>query len=535
MPAPHLRFQLAGDAADFLQRFSLVEANQLEMQNDIAKMQNTILDIQTQLGNLQPSDNLQSAILDIETRLDNLQLSDTAAKGSVCETPGGSRETATKTLKLRFPSSLSSLSRTSRIERHSKDFLEYRFQPSIWDAATFLGTPAFGRGASCQLLVLVFISMFMQIVFAGILLFNMATQTDFEAQARAARIWRIYEGHHAKNFDPLSGSSLIARVCGGDSALSIGIERRSQYQQLGEWVGNMESGWIFSGTPLCLVAMTCWMLMVLAEIHRIYNLFSVVRVLCTGQIVIRTTGEGALVKYELESLSKSHLALSVGIVFLRGAEAIALSICGCLFLTATTELTDLVLNAIAVEVVLHLDTLLFAALAPDVTKEFIKRLKPAKRNPFPSFLGLDLYAAMRLLSWFAGLCAVYSLLLSPQLHTMKTVYDSLCGGDLDFVWRQDVVQHAHMARTTPFKDSRAHLRVARASWSRPRKDLEGRSRTAMGGGPSFLPLPCLPVLPSGSSLGSLSIHQTASVIFSSFGDPKYNGARQIRALDRPRL
>ena len=131
----------------------------------------------------------------------------------------------------------------------------------------------------------------------------------------------------------------------------------------------------------------------------------------------------------------------------------------------TVSLSDLLLNAVALEFVVSIDELIFEALAPRAAKARVEGLRPLKRAEWSS-RGLGGVDGETLATnvFVVALIAYFVVLeLGPQTRILKNARDAICGGDQDFVFTTDgagvpawgfpeTVDDVHFARDVNFGD-----------------------------------------------------------------------------------
>ena len=121
-----------------------------------------------------------------------------------------------------------------------------------------IGTPVGGTGASLQMAVLLFLNVFLQVLFVGIMVSSssgMTTPTITTDTVTEYRAWRINVAHDVKHSGRGSSSSTLStnqaqregatkslarRVCDGEAGLEIGTEESSQYGSLVQYVAEKE-------------------------------------------------------------------------------------------------------------------------------------------------------------------------------------------------------------------------------------------------------------------------------------------------------
>ena len=123
-----------------------------------------------------------------------------------------------------------------------------------------IGTPVGGTGASLQMAVLLFLNVFLQVLFVGIMVSSssgMTTPTITTDTVTEYRAWRINVAHDVKHSGRGSSSSTLSTstsqaqregatkslarcVCDGEAGLEIGTEESSQYGSLVQYVAEKE-------------------------------------------------------------------------------------------------------------------------------------------------------------------------------------------------------------------------------------------------------------------------------------------------------
>merc|ERR1712157_155582 len=114
-----------------------------------------------------------------------------------------------------------------------------------------------------------------------------------------------------------------------------------------------------------------------------------------------------------------------------------MGVCGALYLAATISLGDLLLNALALEIVLSLDELAFEVFAPSSIKALTSLIAPLPRPRSPAWRGLDMKPLAALLVINAAVFGVWWSILRPQPWLLLEARSLLCDGDLDFIMTCD--------------------------------------------------------------------------------------------------
>eukprot|EP00434_Breviolum_minutum_P005254 symbB.v1.2.004631.t1/scaffold262.1/size347640/6 len=323
-------------------------------------------------------------------------------------------------------------------EVDSKATEEYAFQCSTWDLALFVGTDAIGTFGAIQTVILVMATFAIQVVFVGVVGLNFsAPRVDKDSVADATR-WRLATGHLVGFYDSITEASLTARVCSNDRALHVATGQASLYQTVATYLGNNNEMALFKGPVLGMVAVTLWFLMVSDDVTTTLDLGRVLLSVPVGEtcLVLDTHDEDEP-KYRLTHMSRARKVWGGLITVARLTVACILLGFGTLYVVHTINLSDLVLNCIALEIVLNVDDLLFTALAPTPARFLMNTMVPIQLPSMPRRKGLDVKAFLMLLAVPIALLLVYQLLMVPMLMDIEAVSETLCGGERNFVWLED--------------------------------------------------------------------------------------------------
>ncbi|CAL1148012.1 unnamed protein product [Cladocopium goreaui] len=346
-------------------------------------------------------------------------------------------------------------------EVDSKAREEYAFQGSTWDLALFVGTDAIGTFGAIHTFILVLATFAIQVVFVGVVMLNFsAPRVDKESVADASR-WRLATGHFHEFYDSITQASLTARVCGNDRALHVATGQASLYQTVATYLGSNDNLVLFKGPVLGMVAVTLWFLMVSDDVTTTLDLGRVLITIPVGQTcLVLDTEDEEDPKYRLTHISFSRKLWGCIITVVRLTIACVLLWYGTLYVVHTINLSDLVLNCIALEIVLNVDDLLFQALAPTPARFLMNTLQPIQLKSMPRRKGVDVKAFLMLLAVPIALILVYQLLMAPMLEDIEAVSHTLCGGERDFVWLEDSRRMVVMATSRSYQPADQAVRLA---------------------------------------------------------------------------
>ena len=178
---------------------------------------------------------------------------------------------------------------------------------------------------------------------------------------------------------------------------------------------------------MCSIALCIWYLTLAHEVRDTVSLMSVIMQMPRARYTKITQGEHRK-HAELVSISCSRRVFMFFIFLLRLAVVFILFWYGTLFLIHTLSISEMLLNAVSLELVLQLDELIFLALVPRVPQDMIYRIQPLKYHP--SHIGWNTYAETPVITcMLLGVYAcVYAGFLSPFVDVLHQNFGALCGG-----------------------------------------------------------------------------------------------------------
>lgn len=131
----------------------------------------------------------------------------------------------------------------------------------------------------------------------------------------------------------------------------------------------------------------------------------------------------------------------------------ALIYSGTIYIANTIELDELVLNAVALQVVLEVDELFFGALSTSASRTLLANLEPLRLPNMPSKFGADIGAVCNTLVLFSVLSITAVKLLLPNVDILAAVATELCGHNRNFVVDQNKLRMAVIVATESFEES----------------------------------------------------------------------------------
>eukprot|EP00929_Paragymnodinium_shiwhaense_P088283 TRINITY_DN4857_c0_g1_i1.p1 TRINITY_DN4857_c0_g1~~TRINITY_DN4857_c0_g1_i1.p1 ORF type:complete len:459 (+),score=88.43 TRINITY_DN4857_c0_g1_i1:110-1486(+) len=246
----------------------------------------------------------------------------------------------------------------------------YSFQGSVYDAMVIAFTPVQNKSSSFFLIMILMLNAFVQLYYCSIVYTAFVLpQGEFTQEfIDGYRNWRLNVAHDVENMDKLSQVSLASRVC--DENMHASLEFSTAQANAVEDINKYVTG--FQGLGMTAVAVFCWLIFVADEIRGIIALSLGVKALYTGPTSMTVCGVG----FQFEAMSVKRKTLIYSVLFLRLVVSGLLAGIGSFFLIYTRTVGDLILNAVALEMVQHMDRLMFRALAPTRVKQCMTMLNP---------------------------------------------------------------------------------------------------------------------------------------------------------------
>jgi len=317
---------------------------------------------------------------------------------------------------------------------------ELELEESVWTSGFLLFTPAVGMGTSIFVSFLLIVNMAVQGLFIqGILPFSAATFTDDSIEE--LKRWRMTIAHDISNYNVLTHETLAQRVCADDNSLSQSGVQAGTYSELVAYLGEGDGFGTSDATGplLCICALILWVLTVGQEFNSMANTLRCVLVLsaslggyATSNIDLDIEG-----KLKIKSLSMVRKLFCCAILVVRCVLCGFLAYCGCLWLVYTTDVTDLILNAAALEFIMSVDELIFSGLAPQQAQSVRSEAHPLKAPSRKKYFGgVDLYSIFMLALTSSILGASISILV-PHTSLLVQARDAICAGDQQFVMTRD--------------------------------------------------------------------------------------------------
>eukprot|EP00435_Cladocopium_sp_Y103_P040480 s646_g11.t1 len=313
----------------------------------------------------------------------------------------------------------------------------YTFGESTWDLVIFIGTGALGPLGSLQTILLAIIN----VVFCAIAWFNFTSPDINEDSITDTLRWRRSSGHSYADYSPVAKESLVHRVCKMDKSLESSGIQVDLIENINKYLKSEETGLegFFTGQILCIVALICWYLMVAKEVSHALALHRGVIAVPRGATKLDTRENPftQVTHYRLRAVALRRKIASGFLLLYRLVAAALLLYVGTNFLVYTVNVTELILNAVALGIILDIDDLLFDAMATTPGRHLVHQLDPLHMPSLPRIRGADAKSVFMSMFIPALTILVYFSMLEPFVGTLDGVRIAMCGGNQNFVWSLD--------------------------------------------------------------------------------------------------
>lgn len=311
--------------------------------------------------------------------------------------------------------------------------LEHTLGETLWDAPALIGLPELGGFCSSTMLLLsMLLNALVQIYITWVLVNSESFISTgvWKDMGESVGRWRTNEAHESSAVDA-AGVSLASRVCGQDDSLQVAGAQTNTLAEINAYLGlasyELQTTSLGTGPLLCSVCILLFAVLVLKDLRSTCSSLLAVFALPRGHTRVE---DG-----RLAAVSRPRLAFFLALQLLRVLVSAALLYTGVMWLSYTSSITDLILNAAALGFVMDLDELLFETTVPGLVQKFVAGLAPVKYRKPPCYME----AVLPLLMLVAIVATSVAVLILPQIDDMLAVKDVMCAGNLDFAIQRNGV------------------------------------------------------------------------------------------------
>mmetsp|Transcript_20145 Transcript_20145/g.65074 ORF Transcript_20145/g.65074 Transcript_20145/m.65074 type:complete len:456 (+) Transcript_20145:482-1849(+) len=266
----------------------------------------------------------------------------------------------------------------------------------------------------------------------------MAVDPIDESVQKGVLTQRLMANHKWENINLQSISTKAADLCQG-----------LVYNALGTYYGNVAAyrspqpalgGILIPGKDVCAVAVFIWILSMTSEIRRICEVgLAIIRLdnAKKGQVQADVdVGEDVFMIKRKGVINK--VVVCVVVLIPRMFIAIILLIYGAIYLANTLAVTDMILNACALEIVKDIDEYLFEAIMSHRVRELIEGTRFSYRSPKKETLRGQVEEIVPIMGRLIFVTVVFGIAWAGPLTNFETQVDDfnswVCEHDLNFAW-----------------------------------------------------------------------------------------------------
>jgi len=315
---------------------------------------------------------------------------------------------------------------------------------SVWDCALLIGVENQGHFLlnpfqSCMIMFVGAGNVAIQAIVCLAIITTMA-KSDWGENAIAGILQqRLIENHHWDNTDFGTMTTRARELCNGHRFNRLG----GTYSDVVSYLGK-GSEWGVEGSLICSLALLIWILSMTTEFVRTFELaWSVLRLPNRGRWVGEVETDTDEDCYVVIASGVPHKVFCLAILVLRLTVAFLLLYHGLVWLADTMVVSDLILNACALEIVKNVDEMLFSATFSWETRLLLSNTRLwykseadsigfAKVNRILTFQNFLMVCRVGfIVGWF--LQAYYIDVMRFRDKAMQ-IENYVCGGHLDFTY-----------------------------------------------------------------------------------------------------
>ena len=285
---------------------------------------------------------------------------------------------------------------------------------------------------------LMLLNLFAQLGFVAVVQIDMLEDVLQPDQLKELLLFRANVAHEAKYADLGGGRSLARRICSQDNSLHLANSQTGLVSDLYSYSA--------IGPVLALLAIFCWLSTTLKEVFNVVTFMDAVRSCPVGDITLVTAEAGEEAEESAIAMSQMSLwrkYMLYGLVSMpRMVVACMLLVTGTQYLANTLNLSDLILNAVALAFILDLDELIASAFMPRRPRFLLERLGTLRvtQSPVPGLeqfkVGLQerIWDVLKITFLIIGLVISWLYLLQPLHQRSHLALNILCSGEQDFIY-----------------------------------------------------------------------------------------------------
>lgn len=282
------------------------------------------------------------------------------------------------------------------------DLLEYQLKESMWDVALLIGTDSAGPSHSASLVAAALCNVAVQVLFCLVIFANLGTPDWTEERVQQLRSWRATYGHDIRYADHDAKVPLVAMVCahsasGVHAGFQLGLASALEsFLGPGQELGTWGPAHFLHGRLLVNLALMIFLATLAMDVQVSLEL--------AAAVLARRRCADPEGPPEFRVVSRAQLVVFLALSALpRFFVQVVLCYSGSLFLAYTHDMTELILNAVALAFLLDVDELLFAFSTPRTIQMVLRGLRPLRWDVPNSWGRVTRGELLRMVAVAAGL------------------------------------------------------------------------------------------------------------------------------------
>lgn len=290
----------------------------------------------------------------------------------------------------------------------------YALKPNVWDASLMVCFSCLGWGANVMLFIALALNTLIQASFC-VIVATLPESTDDYTQEIVLAVQKWREAATTERREA---------VCDFDDSLSSDYFQLSKHDEAQSYLSPLMFGTFLQGPVLCLVVITVWSLNVAQVIREALD-FS----MAVGQqhkYDAKTMRlESHIQRFSLHDFPTHRVLWAWFLVAVQLCVALTLLLCGSWWLVATTQISDLVLNAVALGYITQIDEVMFSTVIPRQVRALVNNMEPL---PLIRYCGNVPVTGIFLWIGVIVFCVVIGVLwLMPHVARVWDIETALCG------------------------------------------------------------------------------------------------------------
>eukprot|EP00928_Gymnodinium_smaydae_P052631 TRINITY_DN3666_c0_g1_i1.p1 TRINITY_DN3666_c0_g1~~TRINITY_DN3666_c0_g1_i1.p1 ORF type:complete len:777 (-),score=131.38 TRINITY_DN3666_c0_g1_i1:237-2567(-) len=320
-----------------------------------------------------------------------------------------------------------------------------QLEASAWDSILLVGLKREGGNRLlshfqvCVAIIIFLFALITQVIFVVVVSTTMA-ESPINDEAKFGVVeQRLLQNHKFGLMNMRNVQTRTADLCNGNVFNSL----NNFYGDVDQYINPSEiwegSGIYVGGITVASLAILIWILSMTQELRRIFELgYGIV------MLPLNKSGDNQVVTdekedvYVISRLSLLHKALLLTFVLVpRLVIASMLLRSGSIYLADTLAVSDMILNACALEIVKDVDEYIFEAIMSHKVRELVENTRlqcKAASDSLRAAVEENLPVILRLLFVIIAFVVVFQTSLSEFAKHVRHFQDWTCANDLNFAW-----------------------------------------------------------------------------------------------------